>query len=180
MATACWTSIVQKEPSRQADHGRSKGSLRCSHAGYPQDFNRHLWATWGPSGPPERPPREATRAAIVAVFPGAFGARSELSTAQSLGERGSNAPNNPANFSELPRTTPWARRQCAAQGARTHLPGRITAYCAHSPRRTSTLTARPFSSLESTASNSLADPICTFATDKMMSPARSPARAAGP
>src|SRR5574343_516082 len=62
----------------------------------------------------------------------------------------------------------------------THCPGRITAYCAHSPRRTSTLTGRFLSSLPSMASNCLTSATCAFASAKMTSPVRRPARAAGP
>src|SRR5450830_191590 len=58
--------------------------------------------------------------------------------------------------------------------------GRINAYCAHSPRRNSTLIAFDLSIFASTASNSLALAISEFAMATITSPSRSPARAAAP
>ena len=62
----------------------------------------------------------------------------------------------------------------------THLLGRMTAYRAHSPRRTSTLTGRLRSILASTASNCRTSATCTLASARITSPARSPAASAGP
>ena len=56
--------------------------------------------------------------------------------------------------------------------------GRITAYCAQSPRRNSTLIGRDLSSRATSASISLTPPTSVLATVTITSPSRSPARAA--
>src|SRR2546427_12818496 len=56
--------------------------------------------------------------------------------------------------------------------------GRISTYCAHSPRRTSRFTGLLLSTLASVASKLLSPVISTLASCRITSPSRRPARAA--
>lgn len=156
MATACWTFIVSKSPSRQAASVPYPGSLRPANMKVTHTLSTNpvvnLWTRrlsslggWrgrsgrlyrhsaGVSGAVSRPPRPL---------------RQSLKTLWGTG------------LSRIDHPVLPGQRAC----------GRITTYCAHSPRRTSTLKGRALSTFASMPSNWRVSATCTLATARMMSP----------
>jgi hypothetical protein len=162
MATACWTFIVSKSPPEKAASqpwSRLRRPPRITlSTTYPQafvgnfvDFSRLLEGVRQPgrlyrhSRPPPR---------VINSKRGCLSHPTPQEITQVFTKK------NPdwhavTNQGACLQARPGAPRRALSGGLGYLLVGRITAYCAHSPRRTSTLTGLDLSSLASTLSNSL-------------------------